>query len=519
MKQAYFLRFSIAILYTVWFMVGFSQTTKTDLKKTGKLSEKELLQYLDQQEITYESLMVTLGQNYWNYYAREGSYELKPIKAKVAAFFSDPQLSSVLSEWGKKLPLVKDSLLKRRIFIWNNLLRASTITLNSEVMNLQNQIEDSISGMMQANNFTASESLEKLTLNLIKLRNDRARRLGYDNFANASLDLSFMDTALFYHSCYQILAMTDSIYKELIRKYKQEKNIGEFGLREYFGFYQKYAGSLFEASITGDSSLFYIKKSLADIGIDYDKLPMKMFIEKELPPPVGGQGIAVRIPDDFRIVVVPNLPFSSRMHEMGHGLHGMLNTINLSVLKGYEWLLGGVSPTFSEGMAEVMTEFSKNPQWLKKYKQVNPDSLKKSASKNAVYFTAYIRFFLAQSMMEMEVYKNPDQDLGELYNKVMKKYLLIEKPSRRPYQLTDNMIVSYPVYQHNYLFGEIIAWQVHAALEKKFGNNFPFSKQTGKYLKEKLYRDGEYYPWQQRMKNATGTELDVDGFIRSKLNP
>jgi len=517
--RLFFVSISVSFLVAFSYSSGFSQNNKNTENTGSILNEKELLQYLDQKEKAYESLMVTLGLNYWNYYAREGTYELKPIKALVAEFFSDPQFSSVLSEWGRKLPMVRDSLLKQRIFLWNNLHKASTITLNPEVMNLQSRIEDSISAMLAANIFTASPSLEKLTLSLIKLRNERACKLGYANFADASLDLSLMDTSFYYHSCRLIVSMTDSIYMELIKEYKEQKKINEYGLRDYFGLYQKYAASSYEAAITGDSSLFYIQKSLANIGIDYSSLPMKMFIEKELPPPVGGQGIAVRIPDDFRIVVVPNLPFSSRMHEMGHGLHGMLNTINAPVLKGYEWLLGGVTPIFSEGMAEVMAEFTRNPEWLEKYKHINPDSLKKNALANAKYFTAYVRYFLAQSMMELEIYKNPDQDLSALYNKVMMKYLLIEKPVKRPFQLTDNMIVSYPVYQHNYLFGEIVAWQVHRALRNKFGNNFVFHPQTGSFLKEKLYSDGEYYPWQQRMKRATGKELDVAGYVKNKLNP
>jgi hypothetical protein len=121
-------------------------------------------------------------------------------------------------------------------------------------------------------------------------------------------------------------------------------------------------------------------------------------------------------------------------------------------------------------------------------------------------------------MLEIEVYNKPDQDLVQLKYKLARKYLQIEKQSTRPLRLADNMFVSYPVYKQNYLFADIIAWQVHDFLKHKFGENYIFSPDLGQYLMEYLFEDGEYYNWQQRLIRATGKELDVTSYMKSHLD-
>jgi hypothetical protein len=59
---------------------------------------------------------------------------------------------------------------------------------------------------------------------------------------------------------------------------------------------------------------------------------------------------------------------------------------------------------------------------------------------------------------------------------------------------------------------DIIACQVHTTLKEKFGPNYAFNKEVGKFLSN-FYKDGEYYTWQKRMVNGTGKELDVKAFL------
>ncbi|MEI6456815.1 MAG: hypothetical protein WCO93_11055 [bacterium] len=494
-----------------------SQAQKGTITGTGVKDEKSLRAYLDQKNSLYEKLIVRLGEEYWKYYANEPGYELKGPKNDVALFFQDPDFTGVINHWYNERQSIKDTMLAREIFVWHNLVVACGITLNEEVRTLQTRIEDSVTARMTSGIKDRWESIDSLTMKLIRLRNGYSLKAGFRDFGDASLDLSFMNAGNFYRYVAIIDSMTLEPYRKLVEEYKKQKNTEEFTRRGFYSLFMKYLLATENDQVPADSNRYFMIRTLAGIGIDFSKLPITTFIDKPLPPPVGGQGIAVRIPDDFRIVVIPELPFSSRMHEIGHGLHAMFTTVEPSVLKGYEWLLGGLTPAYGEGMADVMRRFVSNPEWMMVCKKISADSIKIWSEQAKKYFPVYMRSFLAQFMVEMELYKDPGQNLEGLENKLYKKYLLIDKPFKRMGPLTDNMIISYPVYMHNYMFAEIIAWQVHNALAKKFGRDYPFKSATGEYLKEKLYRDGEYYYWQEKLKHATGRTLDVTGFLKAKM--
>jgi hypothetical protein len=507
-----------------WILLFFSILAVTPVlagspKSLGSATgdEKALRSYLDQKNAQYEKLIVSLGEQYWKYYANEPGYELKGPKNAVAMFFHDPSFTMSVNGWYRERQSIKDTLLAREIVVWHNLVVACGITLNEEVRTLQTRIEDSVTARMASGKKDDWDAIDSLTRRLMTLRNEYSVKAGFRDFGDASLDLSFMGAENFYRYVALIDSMTREPYRRLVEEYKSNNQGAEFTRRGFFRLFMQYLLATENDGVPADSNRYFMVRTLEGIGIDFSKLPITTFVEKPLPPPVGGQGIAVRIPDDFRIVVIPELPFSSRMHEVGHGLHAMYTEIKPSVLKGYEWLLGGLSPTFGEGMADVMRRFISNPEWMNRVKKIPADSVALWSERAKKYFPVYMRSFLAQFMVEMELYRDPGQDLSELQNRLYRKYLLIEKPFIRTEPLTDNMIISYPVYMHNYLFSEIIAWQVHDALQKRFGKDYPFNPATGDFLKEKLYRDGEYYPWQEKLKHATGRSLDVTGYLKAKM--
>lgn len=499
------LLFLIAIV-SVFSIKGYSQN------KSVPKTEAELLKYLDEREKLYEKYITDLGLQYWNYYAQEGKYELVNTKKNVSDFFKDKDFKATIKEWTNKKASVKDSILRRRLELWTDLIKGAELNLVDDVMNLQSRIEDSITERNQNNSRKSWKQVDDLTIKLVKLRNEKARSLGYKDYGQAVIDLSGLDTSFFYKAVEIIDLLTYAPYKKLVDEYKANQK--SYTLYSFYNLFGKYQSATDNISISGDSMKYYMRKTFNDIGIDFDKLPITTFIEKNLAPPMGGQGIAVKIPDDFRIVVLPTIDFGSRMHELGHGINFMSIRAASPVLKGYEWLLGGESPTFGEGMAETMRAFVDSPEWLKKYMKKNPDSLAKKEMLAKKYFPVYIRYYLSTFMVEMEMYKNPDQDLKALNNKIMTKYLLLDEGSFIPYELTNAYIISYPVYMHNYMFAEIIAWQVHKALREKFGDNYMFDKRTGKYLIDMLYKDGEYFSLEKRLLNATGKKMDYVQFIK-----
>ena len=116
---------------------------------------------------------------------------------------------------------------------------------------------------------------------------------------------------------------------------------------------------------------------------------------------------------------------------------------------------------------------------------------------------------------EIEFYRNPERDYHDLRNELAKKYYLVDKPLTRRRSVANMLYVSYPVYVQSYLIADVISWQIHSTLEEKFGKDYIFEPEVGKFLKENLYAHGELYSWQTRLKLATGKELDVEGFLKA----
>lgn len=504
----------VIILLIVLLFPGFSSSNYCQVNFTDV---SNFHRYLDKKEQLYEKLICSLGKAYWNYYSNEGVPDLRETKQVLSDFFNDKEFTSSILKLSEQKSIVQDSMLKRRIEVWQKIIKAAAINFNSGIMKLQNEIEDRLVQMMNKSSKEEAEELERLTLKLIKMRNDKARESGYRNYAYTVLDLSEVDTVWFFNTIKILEEQTYHPYKNLVAEAKNLFATNEFSMQEFFILYSKYEQREELPAIKPDSMISIMRHSLKDIGIEYDELPITKFIDKELPPPAGGNAIEINIPKDIRIIVVPDLSFNGRMHELGHALQWIFTKNTNPVLKGYEWLLGASSPMFAEGMAEVESFFLKNPSWLEKYYKINKDSSNQQLNHAIKYLPAFIRFHLYNSMLEIEIYNNPDQDLVQLKHKLARKYLQIEKQSTRPLRLADNMFVSYPVYKQNYLFADIIAWQVHDFLKNKFGENYIFSPNLGQYLVEYLYEDGEYYNWQQRLIRATGKELDVTGYMKNHL--
>jgi hypothetical protein len=204
------------------------------------------------------------------------------------------------------------------------------------------------------------------------------------------------------------------------------------------------------------------------------------------------------------------------MHELGHGMQSMMTTVEHPILKGYEWCLGNICPAYMEGTAELLVNFVTNVEWMRRYAGMSEEDVRKKKILAKEYHPAYLRWRMRNFMFEIALYRNLDREPGELYREMTQEYLMVDAQSDAPYSLSNSiMYVSYPVYLQNYIIGEMMAWQVHAALQDRFGADYPFNANVGEYLKENLWKDGVLHPWQDRVRMATGKTLDVEGYLEA----
>lgn len=498
--------FSILFKTSLLFFVLFVHTIITSFAH----DEKDLESILNKMEIRYENIAEELGVAYWYFYSAEAEADLTTPKDKLYNLLINDTLNTLINKWYPNLSEIKDTILKARVEKWHNVLLSAKVEYDAEIMKLRNELEEMLQLSDEKDN--SNYDFESNMLKLIELRNKKAVELGYKNY----IHLTFETNGLGYDWFMNFIDVMDKssydAYKTLVEKTKTENNIEEFSQRNAFQFIGQFYGNNDPAEVKDSDKIELVKKSLSNIGINYEELPAKL-VEMKLPAGVGGQGLMINIPNDFRAVMTLGMDISVWMHEMGHGLHGLFNSIKSPILEGYEWIPGNSNPSFAEGMAETSAWFTRNIEWQKKYTYLTNEEIVKRKEIVNNYIPAFIRYHLYNFSRETELYLHPEKTYEEIQKELAKKYLFVETEEIRTQSIASIIYVSYPLYLQNYLIADIVACQIHTALKEKFGKDYAFNKQVGGYLTKNFYSAGEYFNWTDRLIQGTGKPLDIEAYL------
>lgn len=476
----------------------------------------EVKSYLDAKEIEYENICVENGIANWNMLSNEGAIDLETPKKKYEQLFFDKKLNGIIDELYAGREKISDRLFKARIEKWHTLITGGKVDFSPELVRLRSKLELWISGNAPKESIPSQDVINDSMKTLMRMRNAKAKWMGFPNYAYMVHELSGLGYDWFINMINTIEKETEKPYKELLAKVKADlgnEKITMYDVNMYLSKIRPKAENMQgRGKISKDKVIELMKESTRNIGIDPEKLPVR-FVENKMP--YGGNGIAVKVPDDFRIVLLPGMGVNVWMHELGHGLQAMFTKTSSPVLRCYEWCLGSETQAYAEGMAETNAAFANNALWKKKYYGEEP---KETVADDYSKYQAAVslRRTIAGFIQAIEYYARIDEDLTAVKNEINKKYMLLEFNETNKVYMTSMYDVSYPVYMQNYFIAGIIAWQIHEALEKKFGKEYVFNKEVGKYLADNFWQYGTEYTWQERMKMGTGRELDIIGYLASR---
>lgn len=490
------------------FCITFALAALTGCER--RMDEAALRVYLDQKERVFEDISVQMGTAVWNLYSNEGPSEQLPPKTRFAALFSDDSLNQVVNAWYADRAELQDDRMKRRIELWHNMLTAAKVNYDEEIFRLSTDLETWLDDS-EAEGRPADEEVEKQVLKLVRLRNEKAKALGFENYAFLVLSVNGLGPDWFLNFVALLDSVTRGPYSEAVAGIRKQKDTLEAS--DVRPLLMKGYHRTSESGFEQDELPAVVAGTVGAIGIDYEKLPAR-FVAEDLPLGVGGQGIAVRIPDDFRAAVTKDASIGTWMHELGHGLQAMFTTEESPVLKGYEWCLGNGNTAWAEGIAETAAGFCRTGEWKKKYSGAEETADERASDPGGS--AALMRYQLRSFMFEFELYKNPDRNWKAIQDSLAVVYFDVDKPLTRHFPVANILLVSYPVYLQSYLIGDMISWQIHEALKEKFGETYGSNPEVGDFLREKLYSSGELYPWETRLVMATGKPLDVRGYLKAQ---
>ncbi len=392
------------------------------------------------------------------------------------------------------------------------------------------QVEQAWKGYMAIGDKVADKLREAA-----KLRNQQARKLGFRDFFAMQLAVQEIDETQFFKLFDELDALMRGPFARLKAEIDADRakrfGVPVSGLRPWhFGdlFFQEapeMAGADLNAVYADKDLLALTKTHYLGLGMEVnDILGRSDLYEK---PGKNSHAFATNIDreGDVRVLcnLKPNLRWADTlMHELGHAVYDKY------IDRELPFILRTPSHSITtEGYAMMMGAMAKNPEFLTQVVKLSPGEAdqyvqhaRRSLKAEKLIFSRW-----AQVVVRFEhgMYGNPDQNLGKLWWDLKKQYQLLEPPPdvNRPDYAAKIHILTYPVYYHSYLMGDLFASQVHAHIAGKIVGSqdaaatcYAGSKAAGDYMKREIFAPGNLYSWNELTKRATGEPLTAKYFVQ-----
>eukprot|EP00744_Colponema_vietnamica_P006599 GILI01009565.1.p1 GENE.GILI01009565.1~~GILI01009565.1.p1 ORF type:complete len:617 (-),score=181.60 GILI01009565.1:473-2173(-) len=402
-------------------------------------------------------------------------------------------------------------------------------------------------------------TVNPLLVQLVKLRNECARELGFENYHTMMLFLQEQDPQ-------QLIALfdeLDELTREPFRAVKAEIdahlstqfNVPVTELKPWHlkdPFFQDavpLGGNLDD--IYGSTDILQVCKDFYNsIGLPIDQvLERSDLYEKDGKSP---HAFCIDIDREGDVRVLENIRVSeywmeTSLHELGHAVYSSIN-----MPRSLPYLLRSESHILTtEGIAMLFGRFAKTPSWQDAMDVFNIRSTsansaaRQFSAEEAEGFKSLSRKTLAHQLLifsrwcqvmlrfEQAMYANPDQDLNALWWDLIERYQLVTRPEDRRGAPAGSFadyaakihVVTAPVYYHNYMCGEMFASQLLHAMYRSLFNFDPASAPAdadvpsivgnplvGKFLKERVFEQGNTLPWDKLIEFSTGEPLNAKAF-------
>ena len=506
-------------------------------------SKDELVLYLDTLEQRYEEACVQTGLANWNSYSKEAPYDLDGAKAGFGRIFHDTTARKIIEEWRGKSNSLADKLLARRLELWYRCFVGGAIYSDKNVATLENSLQQVITNfnftfdgkpttrakvsnaLRQERKQSERHRLWSVTSQvssvaaadlgkLVQMRNDLARASGFPDYYSLSLHLHAIKEDWLVKTLSALEEQTRAPFAEFIESSGKKSHLKTIGPWD-FDYLLREAVALPDKYFPSDSVFPKIHAFEHGIGFQVDSLPIKEVVENI---PYGGLSLALKIPTDSRFLVNPTKGkgfYAVAFHEYGHSLKAVHTTVDYPILKGYEWVPGAQCAAYEEGVADMHGEFTDDSLWLATFSDAKPKEIERYMKNKGLPALYRLRNLMKNFFIEYEMYKNPHQDMAAVERAMYKKYLLVDVDENEPHQFAASIwYVAYPCYYQNYILAGMMATQLQEALSNKFGENKISDSTVAQWMIEHLYASGERLEWTERIRNATGKNLETGAYLR-----
>ncbi|HQP16512.1 MAG TPA: M2 family metallopeptidase [Bacteroidales bacterium] len=533
-----------------------------------KKTTMELQDFIKKLEAQYASLYKETALASWNAETTGNEEEYKKaadLEYKMSQIFANKNDFEKIKKI-KESGHIKDELLVRQMNIIYNAFLGEQIDTNktramidkqsqiSQIFNkfrpvvgtdtlTDNQIEatlrTSTDNKLLEESWNASKksgaAVAEQVIELVKMRNEAAKELGFKNYHEMSLSLSEQDP----EQIEKLFDELDSLTRDSFAQLKNEMD-------EYFAQRYKvkkeelmpwhYQNRFFQEApkiYPVDLDVYYKDKDVValtktyfkGVGLDIDDMLAKsdMFERKGK----NQHAFCTDIDREGDVRVLCNTQnnaswMNTLLHEFGHAVYSKYND------RALPYFLRDAAHTFTtEAIAMFFGRLASNPQWMVDNLGISKEEAAKIA--DDCYKTlrleqlTFSRWAQVMYRFEKGMYEDPDRGLNKLWWDLVEKYQLLKRPEGRnqPDWASKIHIALYPCYYHNYLMGELLASQLSYYVAKNYYNtedlnnvSFTNNPEVGKYMVEKVFKPGMKYEWNDMIEKATGEKLTAKYYAK-----
>ncbi|MBO0701182.1 MAG: M2 family metallopeptidase, partial [Zavarzinella sp.] len=323
--------------------------------------------------------------------------------------------------------------------------------------------------------------VEKDLKELVGLRNEMAKQLGFKNFHALQLFLNEQDG----EELIKLFDELDALTREPFLKAKAEiderlaRNVNkkpeDLMPWDYHDPFFQESPAVFDANLDEPFAKADIQQLCRNfykgIGLPIDDVLARSDLYERPGKSPHAFCIDIDREGDVRVLgnIVPNEYWMGTMlHELGHSTYS-----SRTIPRTVPYALRTESHILTtEGVAMQFERFSKSRLWLEKMGVAVADPEKFGAAAEKVrknQLLIFSRWCQVMLRFEKAMYENPGQDLNKLWWDLVEKYQGLKRPPERnaPDYGSKIHIVTAPVYYHNYMMGQLFASQVHATIAKE----------------------------------------------------
>ena len=490
--------------------------------------------------------------------------KVSELTLKVRQVYSNPQDFAFLKD-AKDSGQVTDAILARQLDVLYNSYLESQIEpeLLKKIVDLGTKIEKNFStfrGTIEGNKVTGNEIKEILKtqtdsgkrkqawlaskqvsvevaddiIQLVKLRNQAAKKLGFDNYHTLSLATTEQDVKELDLIFEQLYKLTNEPYAKL--KAELDRILADnYGIAVAELMPWHYHDPFFQETplvYELDLDAYYEDKDVKELAAQFYAgigLPVESILansdlyEREGKNP---HAFCTDIDREGDVRILCNIDNNEywmevTLHELGHAVYDKYHDRQVPFL-----LRRPVHAFTTEAIAMFFGRLSRNPAWMQQMLALTDRQrveIEKVSSKySQLKQLIFARWDMVMYNFEKQLYANPEQDLNSLWWRMVEKYQLVKKPQDRnePDWAAKIHFTIAPCYYHNYLLGELLASQLHNHMTREIlkldsDKNLSYidRHELGDFLRENIFEAGAVYHWNEMIKRATGQPLTPEYYV------